>query len=261
MRDHNWLKHLLNESSLILCETLAKCDELYSPSRNSILYRQQVVLFNECILFAPEAKTNCQPRIDTLLLCTHEGGMCNYDTFTVGVEIKESAKDMYRDPLQLKNYSNYTDYLFLGVPQNLIAAACERVKDNPYCGVFDIKTGQIYKIAYRQPLNMENRLRLMNTLVFRMKDNFKIFYSNTDRMFGTRALSPTIRCFNNEEYIKDAEALVNIRDERLKKYLYPERQIHYYTLSRKVFLTEGWNFLQKYSDLDIEIQWINQQKC
>lgn len=59
------------------------------------------------------------------------------ECYSIGVEIKVSLEDLYRNPLQINSYFGKTDYIFLCVPQKMINDAMQ------YAGVEDRLGGGI----------------------------------------------------------------------------------------------------------------------
>lgn len=74
------------------------------------------------------------------------------ECFTVGVEIKNSERDLWRRRGQIKSYFGQTNYFFLAVPKYLVGSALEYARNEPRLGVMDMTNGRILKYPERQDI-------------------------------------------------------------------------------------------------------------
>lgn len=88
------------------------------------------------------------------------------ECFSLGIEIKTSVKDMYRNPLQINNYFGKTDYMFLCVPSHMIEEAMDYVESESRLGLFNLDTGEILKFPVRQEVNIEWKEKLLYRALF-----------------------------------------------------------------------------------------------
>ena len=72
------------------------------------------------------------------------------ECYSVGVEIKISVSNLYKDPLQLLRYFGKTDYLFLCVPKAMKNEALKFVQWDERIGVFILETGKIVRFPAKQ---------------------------------------------------------------------------------------------------------------
>ena len=86
-------------------------------------------------------------------------------TFTVGVELKNSKEDLMHDK-KIEHYLGYTDYFFIGVPEYLAEHALQRAEKNAQIGVFAVNTGQIYKLPERIQVAVEHQRDLLVQIMF-----------------------------------------------------------------------------------------------
>ena len=75
------------------------------------------------------------------------------ECFTIGVEIKISVRDLYRNPLQINSYFGKTDYMFLCVPQIMINEALQYAYNEDRLGIFSLDTGEIHKFPIKQQMD------------------------------------------------------------------------------------------------------------
>lgn len=73
------------------------------------------------------------------------------DCFTIGIEMKGSSRDLWRDK-KIATYLRKTDYTLLGVPEPLLVEALRKAKELPGVGVFSLDTGHIVLRPKRQEL-------------------------------------------------------------------------------------------------------------
>ena len=96
------------------------------------------------------------------------------ECFTVGVELKSQKYDLAGDD-KMGKYLGWTDFFFIGVPEELVEEAIKKAEEvsKSACGncdmvgVFDVKTGTIYKMpSRRQEVPPENRIAVMEQIIY-----------------------------------------------------------------------------------------------
>ena len=75
------------------------------------------------------------------------------ECFTVGVEIKNSERDLCRRKDQITSYYGQANYFFLAVPKNLVGSALEYARNEPRLGVMDMTNCRILKYPERQDVD------------------------------------------------------------------------------------------------------------
>lgn len=100
------------------------------------------------------------------ILCPGNYAIFRKECFSIGVEIKTSIRDMYRNPLQINNYFGKTDYMFLCVPSHMLEEAMNYVDSEDRLGLFDIETGEILKFPVKQDVGSEWKEKLLYRALF-----------------------------------------------------------------------------------------------
>lgn len=85
--------------------------------------------------------------------------------FSVGIEIKGFESDLKQDE-KISKYLGWTDFFFIGVPEELIQAAIEKSAMDDRIGVMEITTGKIWKMPVHQKISIENQLAIMQQVFF-----------------------------------------------------------------------------------------------
>lgn len=85
---------------------------------------------------------------------------------TIGVEIKSSVSDLFRDPLQINRYLGKTDYMFLCVPNDMLNVAIEYVQSEERLGLFNLETGEIVVFPIRQEMDPTWKEKLLLRALF-----------------------------------------------------------------------------------------------
>ena len=191
MESHKNLKpYILARSGMVLYETLVNCDKLQSPERTSTHCRLSVSCYYEFPLHKPNEIISFPRVLDAVsYVSMSESARKFADSFSVGIEIKESEADMYAKNRQIEDYVGYTDYLFLAVKHELIEAAVQRTKDVPSCGVFDIMSGKIYKPAIRQNIGLERKNRLLETFMIGLTSQDRVHNAISPEIIGANAFA------------------------------------------------------------------------
>ncbi len=95
----------------------------------------------------------------------HQSAINQRQTFTVGVELKNSKGDLMGDA-KIEHYLGYTDFFFIGVPSNLVADAVGRAKTDDHIGVFDVETGRLCKMPARIHPTVERKYNLLEQIMY-----------------------------------------------------------------------------------------------
>lgn len=85
--------------------------------------------------------------------------------FSVGIEIKGFQSDLKQDE-KICKYLGWTDFFFIGVPEELIQAAMEKSAMDDRIGVMEITTGKIWKMPVHQKISIENQFAIMQQVFF-----------------------------------------------------------------------------------------------
>lgn len=85
--------------------------------------------------------------------------------FSVGIEIKGFESDLKQDE-KICKYLGWTDFFFIGVPEELIQAAIEKSAMDDRVGVMEITTGKIWKMPVHQKISIENQFAIMQQVFF-----------------------------------------------------------------------------------------------
>jgi len=87
--------------------------------------------------------------------------------FTVGVEIKGQKSDLRADK-KIEKYFGWTDFFFIGVPEELAEEAIRKADavSPDMVGVFAIDTGVIYKLPKRMEVPVENKAALQEQILY-----------------------------------------------------------------------------------------------
>ena len=88
-----------------------------------------------------------------------------HQCYTVGVELKNSKSDLMGDK-KIEEYIGYTDFFFIGVPENLIEEALERADGNSKIGVYDIESGLIIKLPKRIDVSPQYRAEIYEQVLY-----------------------------------------------------------------------------------------------
>ena len=108
--------------------------------------------------------TSKQHNVDILFFCAAgESSTYRRQNCSVAVEIKSSVENLYCDQ-KIPGYFNRTDYLYLAVPDGMIALALMKANAWKHVGVVSIDTGLIYKPALRQQPPFEEGKELVERL-------------------------------------------------------------------------------------------------
>ena len=95
----------------------------------------------------------------------HQSAINQRQTYTVGVELKNSKGDLMGDA-KIEHYLGYTDFFFIGVPSNLVADAVGRAKTDDHIGVFDVETGRLCKMPARIHPTVERKYNLLEQIMY-----------------------------------------------------------------------------------------------
>ena len=95
----------------------------------------------------------------------HQSAINQRQTYTVGVELKNSKGDLMGDA-KIEHYLGYTDFFFIGVPSNLVADAVGRAKTDDHIGVFDVETGRLCKMPTRIHPTVERKYNLLEQIMY-----------------------------------------------------------------------------------------------
>lgn len=95
----------------------------------------------------------------------HQSAINQRQTYTVGVELKNSRGDLMGDA-KIEHYLGYTDFFFIGVPSNLVADAVGRAKTDDHIGVFDVETGRLCKMPARIHPTVERKYNLLEQIMY-----------------------------------------------------------------------------------------------
>ena len=95
----------------------------------------------------------------------HQSAINQRQTYTVGVELKNSKGDLMGDA-KIEHYLGYTDFFFIGVPSNLVADAVGRAKTDEHIGVFDVETGRLCKRPTRIHPTVERKYNLLEQIMY-----------------------------------------------------------------------------------------------
>ena len=105
-------------------------------------------------------------RLDAVIFVEPGNASLNQGScYTVGLELKNSKGDLLNDR-KMEHYIGYTDFFFIGVPQNLTDEALERAGDNLHIGVVDIENGVIIKMPKHIDAPIVNRYALIEQIMF-----------------------------------------------------------------------------------------------
>ena len=108
--------------------------------------------------------TSKQHNVDVLFFCAAgESSTYRRQNYSVAVEIKSTVENLYCDQ-KIPGYFNRTDYLYLAVPDGMIALALMKANAWKHVGVVSIDTGLIYKPAHRQQTSCEEGKELVERL-------------------------------------------------------------------------------------------------
>ena len=95
----------------------------------------------------------------------HQSAINQRQTYTVGVELKNSKGDLMGDA-KIEHYLGYTDFFFIGVPSNLVVDAVGRAKTDDHIGVFDVETGRLCKMPARIHPTVERKYNLLEQIMY-----------------------------------------------------------------------------------------------
>lgn len=238
MKAHENLKPLLvARPGFVLYETLVKCEALQAPERNKKSGFLTVAAYYEFPLYPADSVIKSPPTIDAVVKVNFQFPTRYGDSFTVGVEIKETKADMYRTRGQFERYIGHTDFLFLAVRKELIPFALERVKNLPEYGVVDINTGQIFKAPRRQYPSAAEKNRVNETFNIGFTFGRNIAIAKSPAFLGTNLFD-----FSDEPEDHDARLsflgkindLDAERDKRLAALPKSKRMTSFFALSKMV---------------------------
>lgn len=88
-----------------------------------------------------------------------------HQIYSVGMELKNSKEDLMHDK-KMENYLGYTDFFFIGVPEELAQDALKRAEDDAQIGVVDIENGIIYKLPKRIEVTPIHRLEIYEQILY-----------------------------------------------------------------------------------------------
>ena len=96
-----------------------------------------------------------------------------HQCYTVGMELKNSAEDLKYDE-KIQNYLGWTDFFMLGVPENLIGEARQKIENitSKYAeakekiGLLCIDTGEILIYPRRQLVSQSNKLEIQEQIIY-----------------------------------------------------------------------------------------------
>ncbi len=81
-------------------------------------------------------------------------------TFKVGIEVKSNLKDLLADN-KMQYYLGWTDFFFIGVPDNLIDSAIEKASGDIRIGVVSLNSGKVIKMPAWQDVTMGRKWEIM----------------------------------------------------------------------------------------------------
>ena len=85
--------------------------------------------------------------------------------YSIGVELKGEKYDLLNDD-KMEHYLRYTDFLFIGVPIDLVSDAINRAEGNDYIGVFCVDDGKIWLMPSRQEPSEKNQRDILAQIMF-----------------------------------------------------------------------------------------------
>lgn len=171
MASHAEYKPLLCENpGQTFLETFIQVERPWSPLRKQAPAEISYQVYLEFPLATTEYLQNSDrffflfPKHPDALVNLHfpRGGIYFRDSVMIGIEIKQTRKDLCRDK-KLFSYVSSFDYSFLAVTPDLIQAALRKVENCPEFGVFDVTSGNIWKMPVRYPLDQDRRLHNLQT--------------------------------------------------------------------------------------------------
>lgn len=131
----------------------------WTHNRHGIERRVTYIPFEECPFSQPMTKKDSRGRpmaktrwIDyVFFVAAGDRAAYHGDCFTIGIEMKGSSRDLWRDK-KIATYLRKTDYTLLGVPEPLLVEALRKAKGLPGVGVFSLDTGRIILRPRRQEI-------------------------------------------------------------------------------------------------------------
>ncbi len=88
-----------------------------------------------------------------------------HQCYTVGIELKNIKPDLMHDE-KMEEYLGYTNFFFIGVPENLVDDALVRAGNNYHIGVMNLENGEIVKLPKRNEVNETHRIEILEQILY-----------------------------------------------------------------------------------------------
>lgn len=85
--------------------------------------------------------------------------------FTAGIEIKGHLNDLKYDD-KIMHYLGWTDFMYIGVPHDLVEEAVKKAAMDDRIGVLDLDKIKVVKIPVRQDISIENKFKILEQVVY-----------------------------------------------------------------------------------------------